>query len=331
MQCALRLYLSVVGVDSYFIVNHQNYFNICKQYYCIVSLKRIRAVAREKRVFNFKWELDYFMIETEAHTMMHLICSQVVKTVKGNSAKQHFCHHMSHTYAKLEGESRKICVENLKSLRQKTSCISTFIKSTNNCCEASYRVAYHLGEVGKPSSNGDLVKQCLIDVVKCIHSDKKADYSSLALSCITIQRQQNDIAKQLSLSMQTKVNKETSLFSLAVDKSTDIKDSAQLLVFICSLTPTFELYEDLFSMEPLFSHTCGEDIFVAAKNACIRNELELKNLHGICMNGALAMMGNIIGFVARFSEYVSKECDNRQLTNLIALFTKKCCVSNLLL
>ena len=136
----------MVGVDSYFTVNRLKYFNICEQYYCIMSLKRKRTVAEEKRVVNSKWELDYFMIETEAHTMMCLICSQVVKTEKGDNAKQHFCRHMSHTYAKLEGESRKICVENFKkSLRQLTSCMSTFIKSTNNRCEASYRVAYNLG------------------------------------------------------------------------------------------------------------------------------------------------------------------------------------------
>ena len=79
------------------------------------------------------------MINTEAHTIMSLICSQVVKTVKGDNAKQHFRRHISQTYAKLEGKSRKICVENLKkSLRQQTSCMSTVIKSTNNCCEASY-------------------------------------------------------------------------------------------------------------------------------------------------------------------------------------------------
>ena len=101
----------MVGVDSNFIVNRLNYFNICKQYNCIISLKRKRTAAEEKRVFNSKWELDYFMIETETHTMMCLISSQVVKTVKGDNAKQHFRRHMSHTYAKLEGESRKICVK----------------------------------------------------------------------------------------------------------------------------------------------------------------------------------------------------------------------------
>ena len=91
-----------------------------------MSLKRKRTVAEEKRIFNSKWELDYFMIDAEAHTMMCLICSQVVKTVNGDNAKQHFRRHVSHTYAKLEGESRKICIENLKkSLRQQTSCMSS--------------------------------------------------------------------------------------------------------------------------------------------------------------------------------------------------------------
>ena len=96
-----------------------------------MSLKRKRTVAEEKRVFNSKWELDYFVIVTEAHTMMCLVCNQVVKTVKEDNAKQHFCRHMAHIYAKLEGESRKICVKNFKeSLRQQTSCMSTFIKPT---------------------------------------------------------------------------------------------------------------------------------------------------------------------------------------------------------
>ena len=259
------------------------------------------------------------MIETAAHTMMCLIRSQVVKNVKGDNAKQHFRRYMSHTYAKLEGESRKICVENLKSVRQQTSCMSSFMKSTNSCCEASYRVAYHLGVAGKPFSDGELVKRFLIDVVKCIYPGKENDYSSIPLSRVKIQRRQDNIAKQLALSLQTKVNKEASLFSLVVDESTDIKDSVQRLVFIRSLSPSFQLCENLLSMETLSSRTRGEDILLAIKNACIRNGLDLKNLRGICTDGASAMTGSIQGFVARFSEYVSKEYNNKQLTNLYCI------------
>ena len=191
-----------------------------------------------------------------------------------------------------------------------------FINSDTDRCKASFRVAYHLGVAGKPYSDGELVKRCLIDVVKCIHPGKETCYSSIPLSRYTIQRRQNDIAKMLTLSLQTKVNKEASLFSLAVDESTDIKDSVQLLVFIRSLSPRFDLCEDLLSMETLSSRTRGEDIFVAVKNICLRNELDLKNFRGIWTDGAPAMTGNLKGFVARFSEYVSKEYDNKQLTNL---------------
>ena len=53
----------------------------------------------------------------------------------------------------------------------------TFTKFDDNRCKASYRVAYHLGVAGKPYSDGELVKRCLIDVVKCIFPGKKTDYS----------------------------------------------------------------------------------------------------------------------------------------------------------
>lgn len=108
-------------------------------------------MAEEKRSFNSKWELDFFKLETARQSMMCLICREIVKTTNRDDAKQHFPHHVTHTYANLQGKSRKICVENLKRcFRQQTSFMPTFVKSTNNRSEASYRVAYHLGVAGKP-------------------------------------------------------------------------------------------------------------------------------------------------------------------------------------
>ena len=54
------------------------------------------------------------MIETATHSIMCLTCHQVVKTVKEDDAKQHIRGQESHSYAKLKGDSRKICIENLK-------------------------------------------------------------------------------------------------------------------------------------------------------------------------------------------------------------------------
>jgi len=51
-----------------------------------------------------------------------------------------------------------------------------------------------------------------------------------------------------------------------------------------------------------------------------RTGLDLKNLCGICTDGAPGMAGKKQGFVARFSEYVAKQCDNKQLINLHCIF-----------
>ena len=102
-----------------------------------------------------------------------------------------------------------------------------------------------------------------------------------------MQRRQDDIAQQLKLYLQAKINKIESLFSLAVDESTDINDSTQLLIFVRCLSSSFELCEDFLSMESLATRTRGKDIFVAIKNACIRTGLDLKYLRGICTDGEL--------------------------------------------
>ncbi|OAF67749.1 hypothetical protein A3Q56_04427 [Intoshia linei] len=53
-------------------------------------MKKRRTLSDEKRSFNSNWELNYFMIETTNHTMVCLICEQVIKTIKGDNAKQHY-------------------------------------------------------------------------------------------------------------------------------------------------------------------------------------------------------------------------------------------------
>ena len=138
-----------------------------------------------------------------------------------------------------------------------------------------------------------------------------------------MQRKQVDIAQQLKLSLQAKINKKGSLFSLAVDESTDINDSAQLLIFVCCLSSSFELCDDFLSMETLATRTREEDIFIAVKNACIRSGLDLKYLRGICTDGAPATTGNQQGFVTRFSDRVSNEYDNKEPINLYCIINQE--------
>ena len=53
-------------------------------------MKRRRTLADENRNFNAEWEVFDFVIETADHCKMCLICKQVLKTLKGDNARQHY-------------------------------------------------------------------------------------------------------------------------------------------------------------------------------------------------------------------------------------------------
>ena len=66
------------------------------------------------------------MIETATHSMMCLICNEVAKTVRGDNVKQNFRRHQSHSYAKLKGDSKQICIENSKEFAKADSLHNNF-------------------------------------------------------------------------------------------------------------------------------------------------------------------------------------------------------------
>ena len=70
-----------------------------------------------------------------------------------------------------------------------------------------------------------------MDVAERIHPDKKTGNLLFALSRATLQRRKDDITQQLNLSLQVKVNKEKSLFSLAMDGYQQLGATASVHLF----------------------------------------------------------------------------------------------------
>ena len=79
-------------------------------------------------------------------------------------------------------------------------------------------------------------------------------------------------------------------FSLALDKSTDVQDTAQLLVFIRVINTRFELPEELQSVEPLKDTTTDQDLFNGVENCVERTGLvwnkmaSVNNRWSVCFN-----------------------------------------------
>ncbi|OAF67748.1 hypothetical protein A3Q56_04426 [Intoshia linei] len=213
----------------------------------------------------------------------------------------------------MDGDSRKTCIENLKkNFNQRKITFYRFLSLPNMRVEASYKVANILGVAGRSYMDGEIV-----ETVKLINPGKESDFAEIPLSRVTIQRRQCSISKQLKQSLITTVLNSKSIFSLAVDESTDICDSAQLLIFVRSLSSDFITHEDLLSMETLRGIACGVDIFEAVKKSCRDSNLDMKNLRGICSDGAPAMIGRKQGF--NFYKGKDKQCPLDDTKFLVSL------------
>ena len=81
-------------------------------------------------------------------------------------------------------------------------------------------------------------------------------------------------------------------FSLALDESTDITNTAQLAIFIRGTTSDFEIQEDLLSLESMHGTTRGEDLFEKLLLAMRKFNLPFERLSGLATDGAPAMVGS---------------------------------------
>lgn len=78
-----------------------------------------------------------------------------------------------------------------------------------------------------------------------------------------------------------------SAFSIVCDESTDISNSAQLLVFFRGINEDFEVCQELAGLETRKGTTRGINIFMAMQQVMDKNSLKWENLSGIKTEGAV--------------------------------------------
>ncbi|XP_065665362.1 general transcription factor II-I repeat domain-containing protein 2-like [Hydra vulgaris] len=99
----------------------------------------------------------------------------------------------------------------------------------------------------KPFTEGEFIKNGLIEIAKILCPEKKKDFNNISFSRNTVDEHVNDIATDLK-SQFTKICKDVQTFSIAVDESTDVKDVAQLSVFIRGCNFKYEITEELLEI-----------------------------------------------------------------------------------
>ena len=161
---------------------------------------------------------------------------------------------------------------------------------------ASYEIALMLFKESKSFMDGKLVKQCAIKMAHVFGEDRVArKFETVSLSHQTIARRISDLGKHISSKLKSIVEN-CMYFSLALDESTDINDTSELLIFIRTVDENFTVQEELVKVCSSNEDTTGPNNY-AALESVIHDYGGYKKCSCIVTDGAKAMTGNKTGLV----------------------------------
>ena len=167
------------------------------------------------------------------------------------------------------------------------------VKSTlaqKSSTHASFMVTYHIAKHNKPFSDGEFIKKCMLDVADQVCPEKRQKFEEVSLSRRTLARRIETIGENLTSQLKGLVPS-FQLFSLALDESTDVDDTAQLLIFVRGISENFEITEELLSMESMKDTTTGGDIFECVGNAFRTMELPWQKMVSVTTDGCPSLRG----------------------------------------
>ena len=87
--------------------------------------------------------------------------------------------------------------------------------------KASYRVTYVLAKSGKPFTNGEVVKECLLEASEELCPEKSNQFKNVALGANTIARRVANMGENIVTQIVKNASK-FRYFSIAMDESQDI-------------------------------------------------------------------------------------------------------------
>ena len=173
-------------------------------------------------------------------------------------------------------------------------------------------VEYHIAKHNKPFSDGEFIKKCMLDVADQVCPEKRQKFEEVSLSRRTLARRNETIGENLTSQLKGLVPS-FQLFSLALDESTDVDDTAQLLIFVRRISENFEITEELLSMESMIDTTTGGDIFECVGNGIRTMELPWHKMVSVTTAGCPSLTGKNVGLLKRLNDRVAEVDCTRKL------------------
>ena len=261
---------------------------------------------RKNRQFNNEWTSKFFVREVNNRPVCLICCATLSENKSTNVARHYNTNHKDYDgrfppdterrrsqLAKLQQqaqEQRNMLRAGLSPLQKRTTL-------------ASFQIANRLAQAMAPFQHGGLVKDCLTTTMKTLFpekSDVNRVVEQIPPSRNTCTRSVEDMANELCNTTFSNL-KRCEFFSVALDESNDIKDTAQLSIFARYYLDG-EFCEDLLTVISLEGRTTGGIIFNEFQKFMQEHDLPLKKITSVATDGAPAMVGRHNGFIKHLRE-----------------------------
>ena len=98
--------------------------------------------------------------------------------------------------------------------------------------------------------------------------EKNGQLSNISLSANTVAERISDLSSNIYDQLREKA-KRFHAYSVALDESTDITDTAQLEIYVRGVEDNFEVMEELLTVIPMHGQTTTQDIFCQLCDAIV--------------------------------------------------------------
>ena len=121
---------------------------------------------------------------------------------------------------------------------------------------------------------------------------------------------------------QLKKESEFHIHLLALDGSCDIRDTEQLLIFIRGINNTFELTEELASVQSMKDSITGEDLLIEVEECVSNLDLDWGKLVNVTTDGCPSFTGKNKGLLKK-KDKVNKINNDKNIIFCIASYIMK--------
>ena len=259
-------------------------------------MSKKRKCSEEHRKFQEKWEELYFVCNSNEKVQC-LICCAIIAVHKEYNIRRHYESLHKKKYHVYKGKMRQEKVSELKSSLVKQKNYFTDInKASEASVKASFAISEMIAKSSRPFVEGKFIKQCMLKACEILCPEKSRCFEDISLSANTVARRVTELAAD-SYQQLSSIGKKFEAFSLALDKSTDISDTAMCAVFVHGVDKNLNITEELLDLIPMKGTTTGVDIFCELKNCVEQADFDWHKLVSVATDGAPAIRSERVGLV----------------------------------